>query len=373
MNMGILKRIKRIFLSDEDMVISEKRAMENLQTSILYEIGRAMSSSMIDKEETHRLITEAVIMVLQVERSILMLKEEKGENLAAEAWSGIVDEDIIKCLKIKIGEGIVGKVAESGEPYLVRDAASEDIAISSIIDKLQVKSFLVAPLKMGDNILGVITADTKRSGEPFDDGDLKLLSVLAGLAAIAEDNALLIERLKDKASRLKVLFDIGQAMNSTLKLQELLDLIIDRAIDVTKASSGSIMLIDSKENRLIIRSARGLSADMMKNVRLKVGEGVTGWVAEKGMPLLVPDVFRDDRYRSVNEKVRSELAVPMIQENDVIGVINVDHYELDAFSASDMEILSTLASAATVAIRNAWLFEKLKECSASLNEAGGKA
>ncbi len=366
--MGVFKKMKRLFLSDEDLVLSEKRVMGNLQTSILYEIGKAMSSSMVDKEKTHRLITEAVIMVLQVERSILMLKDDKGEYLVAEAWSGITDEEFMRGLRIRIGEGIVGKVAAEGEPYLVSNTAVDEGVIRSIVDRFQVKSVLVAPLKMEEKVLGVITADTKRSGEPFTDADLKLLTVMAGLAAIVEENASLIERLKDNASRLKALFEIGRAMNSTLKLQDLLDLIIDKAIEVTKASSGSIMLVDREEKRLIIRAARGLSADVMKNVKLKIGEGVTGWVAEKGVPLLVPDVSKDERYRSVNEKVRSELAVPMIREGKVIGVINVDHYELDAFTLTDLETLSTLASSATVAIRNAELFERLEVCSASLEE-----
>ncbi len=155
-------------------------------------------------------------------------------------------------------------------------------------------------------------------------------------------------------------------MNSTLKLQELLDLIIDKAIEVTKASSGSLMLIEEEDKRLIIRSSRGLSAKVMQDVKLKFGEGVTGWVAEKGLPLLVPDVSKDERYRSVNNKVKSELAVPMVIEGEVIGVINVDNYEINAFTCWDLETLSTLASAATVAIRNAELFEKLESCSHSL-------
>lgn len=365
--MRILESIRRIIFSSSDLVISEQGAMSNLQTSILYEIGKAMSSSMIDKGKTHTLITEAVIMVLQVERSFLLLKDERGEYLSAEAGSGMISKEALESLRIKIGEGIVGNMAVSGEPKLVCDLTAEDEVIKRVAEELKVESFIAAPLKVEGRILGVITADSKRSGRPFTDGDLKLLSVMADLAAVAEENASLIEMLKDKASRLNVLLEIGKALNSTLKLQDLLDLIIDKAIEVTRASSGSIMLCDRKEGRLVIRSARGLSAEVMKNVRLKIGEGVTGWVAEKGEALLVPDVFKDQRYRSVNEKVRSELAVPMILEGEVIGVINVDHYEIDAFSCWDLETLSTLSSAATVAIRNAELFEKLEKCRSSTN------
>lgn len=363
--MNLLRKIKKLFFSEKDMSIAEMSAMDNLQTSILYEIGKAMSSSMTDKAKTHRLITEAVTMVLQVERSILLLKDESGSCLRAQAGSGIVSDEFLDGLKVRLGEGVLGDVALKGEPRLVCALDGEDEVIKKVIDKFQVDSLITAPLKAEGKILGVITADTKRSGQSFNDSDLKLLSVMANLAAVAEENAALIENLKDKASRLNALFEIGNALNSTLKLEDLLDLIIDKAIEVTNASSGSIMLCDRKEGILIIRSARGLSAEAMKNTRLKIGEGVTGWVAREGKGLIVPDVTKDERYRSVNEKVKSELAVPMLLESDVIGVINVDHYELNAFTCWDMETLSTLASAAVVALRNAELFEKLEACSAS--------
>ncbi|MBE9504903.1 MAG: GAF domain-containing protein [Proteobacteria bacterium] len=366
--MKTLKKIKNIFFSDEELQLSEQGAMESLQTTFLYEIGKAMSSSMVDKEKTHKLITEAVIMILQVEGSILMLKDEKTGGLIAKAGSGLISEEFLSGFSVSPDEGIVGRVAESGEVCLINDAEYEEGIIKEIVDKFNITSMLVAPLKAEGKSLGVIAAYNKRSGDPFNEGDIKLLSVLAGLAATAETNAALIENLKDSASRLKALFDIGQALNSTLKLQELLDLIIDKAIEVTTASSGSIMLLSEKEDSLIIRSARGLSAEAMTSTKLKVGEGVTGWVARKGKALLVSDVSKDNRYRSVNENVKSELAVPMVLEDKLIGVINVDHYELDAFTCWDMETLSTLASSAVVAIRNAELFGKLEKCTHSLDE-----
>jgi len=363
--MHLFSKIKKLFFSETDLSIAETNAMDNLQTSILFEIGKAMSSSMTDKVKTHRLITEAVTMVLQVERSVLLLKDESGRFLKAEGGSGIVSDEFLEGLEIELGSGVLADVALKGESRLVCNIDGEDEVIKKVIHKFQVDSLITAPLKVEGKILGVITADTKRSGEDFNQGDLKLLSVLANLAAVAEENAILIENLKDKASRLNVLFEIGKALNSTLKLEDLLNLIIDKAIEVTNASSGSIMLNEKDQGILVIRSARGLSAEAMKKVRLKTGEGVTGWVAEKGKGLIVPDVTKDKRYKCVNEMVKSELAVPMILEGEVIGVINVDHYELNAFTCWDMETLSTLASAAVVALRNAELFEKLETCSSA--------
>ncbi len=176
------------------------------------------------------------------------------------------------------------------------------------------------------------------------------------------DNAQMHERERQKSQRLYALFEIGTAMISTLRLEDLLNLIIDKAIEVMQATSGSLMLIDKTSNRLIIRSARGLAADVVKTMKLKVGEGVTGWVAQTGQPSLVPDVSKDSRYIVAVSEVRAELAVPMILHGETIGVINVDHTELAAFTSQDLELLMTLANLATVAIRNAQLFEDLQAC-----------
>ncbi len=331
------------------------------QTAMLLEIGRAMSSSMQSVELTLKLITEAVTVILGVERSLLLLRDPKTGDLVARSGSGLLSEPLLEGLTVPRGTGVVGRVAETGEPAIVRDAVAEPATRTGLLRALGAQSFLVAPLTVGGRTLGVITADTKRDRTPFTDGDLRLLTVLANLAAIAEENAALVERLRARAERLRGLLEVGQAMTSTLDLDALLDLIIDKAIDLMHASSGSLMLVDPMDDRLVIRSARGLSAEARRSLRLRKGEGITGWVAQHGTPLRVADVTKDPRYVTANENVRSELAVPMTWDGAVIGVINVDHYRLDAFTEDDQDLLESLAASAAAAIRNASLVEALRQ------------
>ncbi len=325
------------------------------QTAMLLEIGRAMSSSMQSVELTLKLITEAVTVILGVERSLLLLRDARTGDLVARSGSGLLSEPLLEGLRVPKGTGVIGRVAETGEPAIVRDAAD------GILGRVGARSFLVAPLTIGGRTLGVITADTKRDRKPFTDGDLRLLTVLANLAAIAEENAALVERLRARADRLRGLLEVGQAMTSTLEADALLDLIVDKAIELMHASSGSVMLLDPVDDRLVIRSARGLSAEARRSIRLRKGEGITGWVAAHGTPLRVADVTKDPRYVLANENVRSELAVPMSWDGAVIGVINVDHYRLDAFTEDDQDLLVSLAASAAAAIRNASLVEALRQ------------
>ncbi|HEY8370032.1 MAG TPA: GAF domain-containing protein [Thermodesulfobacteriota bacterium] len=331
------------------------------QTAMLLEIGRAMSSSMQSVELTLKLITEAVTVILGVERSLLLLREPGTGDLVARSGSGLLSEPLLEGLRVPKGTGVIGRVAETGEPAIVRDATAEPDALEGILGRAGVRSFLVAPLTIGGRTLGVITADTKRDRRPFTDGDLRLLTVLANLAAIAEENAALVERLRARADRLRGLLEVAQAMTSTVEVDALLDLIVDKAIELMHASSGSVMLIDPVDERLVIRSARGLSAEARRRIRLRKGEGITGWVAAHGTPLRVADVTKDPRYVVANENVRSELAVPMSWDGAVIGVINVDHYRLDAFTEDDQDLLVSLAALAAAAIRNASLVEALRQ------------
>jgi len=161
-------------------------------------------------------------------------------------------------------------------------------------------------------------------------------------------------------SRLTELYNLSRVISSTLEPQEVLNLIIDAAVKITKATTGSLMLIDRDSGILNIEVARGFPPRVVSDTKLKIGEGITGWVAKQGKPVLVPDVTRDKRYIKIDKDVKSELAVPLILEDEVIGVVNVDSTRASAFTQEDMELIFTLASQSAKIIQNAKLYETLK-------------
>jgi signal transduction histidine kinase len=159
--------------------------------------------------------------------------------------------------------------------------------------------------------------------------------------------------------RLSLLYQVSKVIHSTLDSQEALQLIVSEAVRVMRASSGSLVLINPTTNFLEIHAAQNLSS-VARKLKLRVGEGITGWVAETGKPALVGDVTQDQRYVSVRRDVRSELAVPLHVKDEVRGVINVDSDRLDAFSAEDQSLLQELAIQAAKVIENTWLYEQLR-------------
>ena len=160
-------------------------------------------------------------------------------------------------------------------------------------------------------------------------------------------------------ARLSLLYQVGNVIHSTLDSQEALQLIVSEAVRVMRASSGSLVLINPTTQFLEIHAAQNLSSAARK-LRLRVGEGITGWVARHGKPALVGDVTQDKRYVSVRRDVRSELAVPLEVRGEVRGVINVDSERVNAFSADDQELLQELALQAARVIHNTRLYEQLR-------------
>jgi len=137
--------------------------------------------------------------------------------------------------------------------------------------------------------------------------------------------------------------------------EKLLQLVVREAVDAMRANSGSVVLIEPHTQLLEIQTAIGLSP-AARRLKLPIGRGVTGWVAKTGQPLRVPDTRADSRYVSVRKDVRSELAVPLIVNGELIGVLNVDSTRRNAFSADDEALLVALANHAAQVIHNSWLY-----------------
>ncbi len=162
-----------------------------------------------------------------------------------------------------------------------------------------------------------------------------------------------------RASPVDALYRISSLAGKTGKTQEALQMILGEIVATFNAASGSIALINPDNGRLEIEVAHGLPQDAAQ-IELKPGEGVTGWVALHGKPLLVADVLNEARYFAVRDSVRAEMAAPMEDRGQVIGVVNIDSDSPAAFSEEDLKLLVLLTSEASKVARNLWLIQQLQ-------------
>jgi len=159
--------------------------------------------------------------------------------------------------------------------------------------------------------------------------------------------------------RLQLLYQVSNVIHSTLEPQEALQLIVSEAVRLMHASSGSVVLINPTSGFLEIHASQNLPSAATR-LKLRVGEGITGWVARTGKPARVGDVTQDPRYVMARRGVRSELAVPLEVNGETRGVLNMDSDRADAFNTEDQELLQELAVQAAKVIQNTWLYEQLR-------------
>jgi signal transduction histidine kinase len=179
-------------------------------------------------------------------------------------------------------------------------------------------------------------------------------------AAVSSFRSLDPGELQERLEKLQILYDTSSLINSTLEPTEVISLVLKEAVRIMGATSGSLRMIDPERNVLRLEVAIGEGLDALKGMELRLGEGVTGWVAVHGKPLLIPDVTKDPRYFPIRAGVRSELAVPLIIGESVIGVLNVDSIHNHAFSHTDLELLMALAHQSARVIYNARLHGQVK-------------
>ena len=174
-----------------------------------------------------------------------------------------------------------------------------------------------------------------------------------------------LEKLKIKILQLNALNNISLELTRTTDLDSLLNKIIEYTALIVKAEAASILLLDKKKNELYFKVSLGKKSQEIKKYRVKVGEGIAGWVAEKGKSLIVDDVAEDRRWNknidsSTNFTTKSLLCVPLILEKDIIGVMEaINKKNEEYFDNNDEEILNSFANQVVIALRNANIIEDL--------------
>ena len=170
----------------------------------------------------------------------------------------------------------------------------------------------------------------------------------------------------------ELIFEVGREINSILSLDELMEKIAETTRRFIDYQIFAILLVDEIRKDLYWRFTLGYP-DNVKGTHIKIGEGLVGTAALRREPVLVPDVTRDSRYIDLIEGVRSELAIPLLSRNRLVGVLDIESPQPNYFQPYHQRVLTLLASQLAVAIDNALLYESLvskSEMLETLNEIG---
>lgn len=176
-----------------------------------------------------------------------------------------------------------------------------------------------------------------------------------------------LDILGRRNEELEILVEIGKALTSSLDLREILSIIMEKVSSLLKPKTWSLLLVDEATEELTFEIAVSPAAERIKGIRLQKGEGIAGWVALHGEPLLIPNVQEDERFApqvdaAVAFTTRSIVCVPVKSKNRILGVVElVNSLDESHFDEADVKILGTIADYAAIAIENARNFEKVRE------------
>jgi len=346
-NLGVLKRISELIISP----LSLDEILEQLMDISLDAISCDAGS------------------LLMVEGNELLFKVVKGEK-----------KELLEKMRIPIGKGIVGWVAEKGEPLIIPDVNKDERFLKNLADKIDYKTYniLCVPMKVKERTVGVIELINKFENRTFTREDIDLLLVIADQAGLVIENCRLKKEEEKRSKELKTLLDIGLVLGSTHQMRTLLNLSMKMAKTAMNAEASSLMLVDDETSELVFEVAEG--GKEIKEIRLKIGEGIAGWVAEKGESLLVADVSKDSRFSGkADDKsgfvTKSILAAPLKAKDKVIGVIEaINKIGKPSFSPDEIGFFMLLANQIALAIENAKLYKYIfGEEGVAAQEAGPEA
>ncbi len=313
-----------------------------------------------------RIMNQVLDLTETISGALLLLNETDGSLTFAVAKGP--GSEPLKGLVIPGDEGIAGQVVASGQSYITQDAANDPMWDSNIAKSIdyQTSNLIAAPLIMRGKSIGVIEVINKKNGQPFTHEDLVLLESISSEVALTVENARLLAEARQQSHDLKTLSRLSSILNSNLDHGYIIKSAMEAVIELLRCETGSLYLIDEETNELFFDVALGDQGDKIKKSRLKMGEGVAGWVAQHGKSDLVADTTKDDRWSSrLDEKTsfdtRNMVTVPIKIKDETFGVLQaINKLGNKKPSYDDLKLLEQLADQVAIALENARLYKEQK-------------
>jgi signal transduction histidine kinase len=340
-----------------------RRRYERLH--LLYQVNNVIHSTLEPQRALELIIGEAVRILNATSGSIVLINPTNG-FLEIEAAVGLPDAG--KALRLKVGEGITGWVARYGKSARVGDVSKD---ARYVMAKENVRSELAVPLEVGGMLRGVLNVDSDRLNA-FSTDDEQLLRDLAMPAAQVIQNTWLYEQIRQKARLFETLVNVSKTINSTLNLDDVLNVITREGCHLVNGKLCSLLMLDETGDWLELRSSYGAGEAYINKPRLAVEDSLLGTVVRRKKPLQVENVQLSSRYLHVEvarqEGLISLLSVPLVFAGNCTGTLSVYSGEAHSFSNEEIRILAALAEFSGIAIEKARLYERIVDIEEQLRQ-----
>ena len=336
-----------------------------------------LSSKSIGRDEVDKLLADFLKVILTLTGtgagSILLFE---SDHLVFRASAG-PGAGKLRGRSLPPDEGIAGWVFRTGKTYVSADVSRDPRWNSRISAELRypTKNIMAAPLSTADKVIGVVEVINKKGRRLFNRADREMLQTLAGQLALDVAYATLLSEsmrvARDKATQM----ELAMVLNSSLNQRQVREEAVEAVTSLLDADVGSLLLVDEKTKELYFEVALGEREEQVKQMRLKMGEGIAGWVAANDHSALINDVQNDPRYfrraQTMTDFVtRNMVCVPVRSKGRVIGVLQAINKKAGgAFAEQDLDNCWMLSNQVAVALENAQLYAELKETFLNTAEA----
>jgi len=334
-------------------MVATKTDFQSKVDPLLLEVADVVNTT-LDLDTTLRRVAELVRKVIDYEIFGILLLNEKTQELYFRFQVGYARE-IAERMRIKVGEGVTGIAAQRREAILVDDVAKYPQYISAAHN---VRSELAVPLIVKNRLIGVIDIESPEPNH-FTEEHKRLLTLIGSRMAVGIENARLYTRTTRQARTLVLLNEIARELTSILNVDELLKRIAELLSRLIDYQMFSILLLDPASEKLQHRFSQRFQENIQLKNDIPLGRGVVGYAAQHKEAVLVPDVSKDSRYIPSNPETRSELAVPLVYKDKVIGVLDLEHTRRGFFTDDHRRTVTTLAAQVAIALENARLYEQI--------------
>jgi sigma-B regulation protein RsbU (phosphoserine phosphatase) len=321
--------------------------------SYLLEVADAVNTT-LDLNTLLQRVAEMLRRIIDYEIFAILLLNEKTQELRIRFQVGHSPE-VAERIVIKVGQGVTGQAVQRREAVLVNDLATEQNVVNFTPD---VHSELAVPLIAKNKVIGVLDVEAAKPNA-FNEEHKRLLTLFASRIAAGIENARLYTRVSRQAKQLTLLTEISRELTSILQLDQLLKRVADLLTRIIDYEMFSILLLDPTGQLLQHRFSLRFKESVHLKYEIPIGQGLVGYAAQSGQAVLVPDVSKDPRYIMANPETRSELCVPLIYKEKVIGVLDIEHTRRGYFNDDHVRIMTTMAAQVAIAIENATLYERI--------------
>ena len=313
----------------------------------------AVTSQTLDLDQLLGNVAEIVQRVLRYDLFAILLYNERRRDLRIRYGVGH-REEVVRNLAIALGEGITGTAAASREPVLVGDVRGDPRYLHTLD---AVRTELAVPMTARGKLVGVIDLQSTRLNA-YTDYDRALLRLVAARVGIAIDKARLYLRVERQNRTLKTLANISREFSSILDLNDLLSKISTTMRGLINYDAFSILAVDQEAKAL--RHLFSIRYDQRVNTdNVPFGKGITGAAAESREVVRVADTSKDPRYIPSHPGIRSEVAVPLMAHDRVLGVMDLESESIGYFTDDHVRTLTLLAPQVASSVENARLYQEL--------------